>query len=128
MPIVRYVGISAIRDRALDALEAALREAGEYLAGQQQDAAPVGPTGDLRASIDVRETTRSGNSVDVVVSTGPEVDDYAIVQEVGAWQNFRGRYGYVAVKRGAPGYMGDTLETFGPSLDGYVRSHVARAL
>ncbi len=126
MPIVRYVGMGTLRDRALDALEDALREAGEYLAGEQQDAAPV-DSGDLRASIDVRETTRSGDSVDVVISTGPEADDYAAVQEVGYWTNFRGRYGYVAVQRGNPGYMGDTLETFGPRLDGFVRSRVAGA-
>lgn len=130
MPVYRFVGRAALERRALDALEDALTDAAEFLAGEAQNAAPV-DSGDLKASIEAGPAERSPDGVEVKVTTGPEVDDYAVVQEVGYWVNFRGRYGFVPVigrsETGGPGYMGDTLEAFGPHLEEYVRAKVGAA-
>jgi hypothetical protein len=90
MPEVRYIGKAAIEARALLALKSAVNLAAEDLQGRCQAVTPVGPTGDLKASIHVESAgeqqswnlsdtgASSTTSIEARVMTGGEVSEYAI--------------------------------------------------
>jgi hypothetical protein len=77
MPEVSYVGLSVLVGKAMAAVERAVTESAEDLAGQQAAAAPV-RTGTLAASIHVESVERAADSVAATNSTGGEADKYAI--------------------------------------------------
>jgi len=86
----KYIGKAAIEAKALAALQSAVQLAAEDLQGRCQAVTPVGPTGDLKASIHVEDASinstmnmgaggaTSGNAVSAMVLTGGEVSEYAI--------------------------------------------------
>lgn len=77
MGTFRYIGTPALIARGLNALERAVTDSAEDLVAQAQAATPV-DTGTLRASINTDGAQRAGNTVQAVVQTGGEANDYAI--------------------------------------------------
>lgn len=80
MPDVKYVGLAFLQQRGIQAVSKAVGEAAAELQGAAQDLTPVGPTGNLKASIHVEGPEIRGNEATARVSTGGEASDYAIIQ------------------------------------------------
>lgn len=80
MPEVRYVGLAFLHSRGVEAVAQAVGKAALDLEGRAQAITPVGPTGNLKASIHVEGPEVRGNEATAKVSTGGEVSDYAIIQ------------------------------------------------
>jgi hypothetical protein len=74
----RYIGLAALRAKAIAALEQAVNETAEDLVGKAQAATPV-ETGTLRGSIHTDGARVSGDSVTARVQTGGEASAYAII-------------------------------------------------
>lgn len=82
MGTFRYIGLPAIKERALAGLKQGVTEACEHLAGAAQEAAPV-DTGTLRASIHVESIDVTTGGVTGTVATGGEANEYAVYQHEG---------------------------------------------
>lgn len=80
---VSYIGYGALQAKAMAALTSGVTQGAEYLAGQQQAAAPV-KTGTLAASIHVEGPEVGGMAVTARTVTGGEASDYAIPQHEGS--------------------------------------------
>jgi len=80
---VTYIGYGALQAKAMAALTAGVAQGAEYLAGQQQAAAPK-DTGTLAASIHVEGPVVGGMAVTARTVTGGEASDYAIPQHEGS--------------------------------------------
>lgn len=72
-----YIGLAALKERALAAVREAVVESAEHLVSEAQAAAPV-RTGTLRASIHVDSVESSAIGTTATVATGGESSDYAI--------------------------------------------------
>ena len=79
MPEVRYVGLSFLHSRGVEAVAQAVGKAALDLEGRAQSVTPV-DTGTLKASIHVEGPEVRGNEATAKVSTGGEASDYAIIQ------------------------------------------------
>jgi HK97 gp10 family phage protein len=77
MPEVRYVGLSFLHSRGIEAVAQAVGKAALDLEGRAQAVTPV-DTGTLKASIHVEGPEVRGNEATAKVSTGGEASDYAI--------------------------------------------------
>jgi hypothetical protein len=77
MAEVKYIGLAAMRARALAAIEEAVNQSAEDLVGRAMEATPV-ETGTLRASIHTDGAEVAGDEVKAIVATGGESSAYAI--------------------------------------------------
>lgn len=77
MPEVRYVGLSFLHSRGVEAVAQAVGKAALDLEGRAQSVTPV-DTGTLKASIHVEGPEVRGNEATAKVATGGEASDYAI--------------------------------------------------
>lgn len=76
MATFRYVGTATMLAKAQAALTRAVTLAAEDLVAQAQSQTPV-DTGTLKASEHVQRVSVSGTSVEAVVATGGEANEYA---------------------------------------------------
>lgn len=72
-----YIGLAALEAKAMAGLTQGVMLGAEYLAGQQQAAAPV-RWGTLKASIHVAEVVTAGYTVRARTATGGEASAYAV--------------------------------------------------
>ena len=79
MPEVTYIGLPRILALAKAAAAAGMMESAHKLEAKIKQAAPI-EEGQLRGGVHPNPATTGGNSVEVIVSTGAESSDYAIVQ------------------------------------------------
>jgi hypothetical protein len=78
----KYIGLAALTGRARKALKTGVVASANRLTGEIAQAAPV-ETGALRGSVHIAMERASSTSYEVVLSTGAEADQYAIVQHEG---------------------------------------------
>lgn len=79
MPKVSYIGLPKMLALANAAAAAGVMESALRLEAKIKEAAPI-QEGQLRGGVHPNSATTGGNSVEVIVSTGAESSDYAIVQ------------------------------------------------
>lgn len=115
----------ALQAKAIAALAAGVTAAGQVAEGIAKSNAPH-QTGTLSGGIKAQPTEISGSGASVKVET-TTAQDYAAVQELGYWVNFRGKYGPLTMHGGKPRYMQRALITTAPKLEQIVSAKVAAA-
>lgn len=79
MGMFRYIGLGALEAKGRRAVSQAVTDSANDLVEQAGSVTPI-ETGALRASIQADPPEIAGDVVKVVVHTGGEVSDYAVVQ------------------------------------------------
>jgi len=99
-----YIGLPAIEGKIRAALKTGVNKSALKLEAKGRQNAPV-DEGTLRGSFTTTPAEHAGNAITAKVSTGPEADDYAIIQHEENFYHPRGgqsKYLEAAVRSHGP--------------------------